>query len=119
MPIPITISVVKARKAHVCSGCRQKIDAGDEYSRWSGPLDDGTPVTMPYHPDCRVWEEELYDPKIYNSDEWPLLHEHVAEGGREALIGAPASVIARFFPESTQSRLAHLIAPRAKQLRSP
>jgi hypothetical protein len=85
-----------ARKEHTCVGCLTKINVGDAYLRVTSQYEDGTPVSDPYHQDCRGWEVFLCQESDLNCDEWSLLHEHVSQGGRGVLDGAPPEVIARF-----------------------
>lgn len=85
-----------ARKSHRCFGCRTSINVGKRYLRVTASYD-GVPYSYAYHLGCRRWEvkiNRLHNP--YFDDEWIALHEHVAQGGRDSLAGAPKAVLRRF-----------------------
>lgn len=89
-------ALVTARKSHRCAGCLTTIEPGGFYLRWTGQYDDGTPTSAAYHLGCRRWEVRLCRLSDLMWDEWIDLHEHVAEGGPDVLLGAPRAVRLRF-----------------------
>lgn len=67
-----------ARKIHRCIGCQTDIAAGERYLCIATTYDDGTPVSLAYHSDCRAWEVFLCQENDLLADEWSELHEHVS-----------------------------------------
>ena len=62
------IEVVKAaQKAHRCSWCAEKIDAGSSYSRWRYYGDDG-PTVVKIHPECKAALDEVNNDPDF--EEW-------------------------------------------------
>lgn len=86
----------KARKPHVCDACLRRIEAGSTYLHIVGHNTDGDFGASDFHPDCRAWEVHLCQINDLRSDEWMALHEHVENGGRGVLDGAPRAVAERF-----------------------
>lgn len=63
-----SIETVKAaQKAHICSWCAERIDAGATYTRWRYYGGDG-PTLVKIHPECKgALDEMVGDPDF---EEW-------------------------------------------------
>lgn len=86
---------IKAKKMHTCDACLSRIQAGEDCISWAG-IWEGDFYSGYFHPECRDWEVHCNKINGYYGEDWMPLHEHLTEGGRVMLDGAPEIVKLRF-----------------------